>query len=206
VTPVLAVSESTAPHFESLLLSPVTNTHTDGFGFCSVFLSSSSKAAHLCRVFTVRVYGLTTPQETETPRRFPFRSIQRVRRLSQDSMDVVDSLSRLKQNHHILPSPPSPISHKRKYRAPSEATSPTDSTSAADFHPPQNKRTRFSSEESPESGTSRYDFRRRAQHQEPLSREATRPTGMPKSRYAHCIGILANYLENGTRKQVENSK
>lgn len=79
-------SDSLAP-----FLFPFSDTHTDGIRFCSIFLSSSSTAAHLCRVFAVRVYGLTTPQETETPRRFRFRSIQRVYRLYLTSMDF-DSL------------------------------------------------------------------------------------------------------------------
>ena len=113
---------------------------------------------------------------------------------------------RLKQNHLTLPAPPSPISQKRKYRAPSEATSPTDSTSAADFHPPTTKRTRFASEESPESNTSRYDFRRRARQQEPDPRPSPRTTGMPKSRYPRRLPEYTNGSEDGTKKLVENNK
>ena len=84
----------------------------------------------------------------------------------------------------ILPYPTSTIPAKRKYRAPSEATSPTDSTSVADLHLHTPKRTRFSTEETTDSNTSRYHFRTRASppRQPPASRTA-RHTGMPKSRY-----------------------
>ena len=51
--------------------------HTDGIRFCSVFLSSST-STHPCLVRPAKAYGPTTPQETKTPRRFRFRSIQRV--------------------------------------------------------------------------------------------------------------------------------
>jgi hypothetical protein len=92
--------------------------------------------------------------------------------------------NRLKHNH-ILQTPPSTTS-KRKYRAPSEATSPTDSTSAADLHPPIAKRTRFSLGEDIDSTSPRYDFRRRASPTQPESPvpRSTRNTGMPKPRYA----------------------
>jgi hypothetical protein len=152
-------------------------TQPDGIRSCSFFLSSKAHVQHPRFTHIARAYGLTTPQETKTPRSFPFRSIQRVLSL------ILITDNRLKHNH-ILQTPP-PTTSKRKYRAPSEATSPTDSTSAADLHPSTTKRTRFSLGEDIDSTSPRYDFRRRAsltQPESPVPRP-TRNTGMPKSRY-----------------------
>ena len=97
--------------------------------------------------------------------------------------------------------PSRPItSTKRKYRAPSDAaTSPTDSTFAADHllssspppRVPQVKRSRHSTEETLSdntSGSSRYNFRQRTSPTQlpspptPNTR-TSRYSGMPKSRY-----------------------
>jgi len=80
---------------------------------------------------------------------------------------------------------PSSSSNKRKYRAPSEvATSPTDSTSAADLNLPVSKRTRFSPEDTPESTNSpRYQFRRRSSPPSLQTKSKRRHNPMPKSRY-----------------------
>jgi len=57
-------------------------THiTDGIRFCSFFLSSKANLPiiRICpKNQLARAYGLATSQETKTPRRFQFRSIQRV--------------------------------------------------------------------------------------------------------------------------------
>jgi len=89
---------------------------------------------------------------------------------------------RTKPTTQLFPSPPSTVSTKRKYRAPSEVTSPTDSTSAADLLPPI-KRTRFSpTEDTSEVTTSRYHFRHRGTPPQPVTPRTARHTGMPKSR------------------------
>jgi len=114
--------------------------------------------------------------------------------------------------------PSHPItSTKRKYRAPSDAaTSPTDSTFAADHflssspppRVPQVKRSRHSTEETLSdntSGSSRYHFRQRTSPTQlpspPTSNTRTaRNFGMPKSRYplvllCSFVGISVNLLQ-----------
>ena len=86
---------------------------------------------------------------------------------------------------------PSSSSNKRKYRAPSEvATSPTDSTSAADLNLPVSKRTRFSPEDTPESTNSpRYQFRRRSSPPSLQTKSKRRHNPMPKSRYFSFLAL-----------------